>query len=302
MEFSELLYKRRSVRAFTEKELTREEIDKLLIAATRAPNACNMQSWHFYAVTEKAVKAKFAEFCAPWAATAPVIFVICTDGEAIIARWGEKARLFTYQDTALAAENLLLAAADMGYNGCFMGAFDADKCRKLLDIPERMEIVALIPVGEAQTESPLRERKPMDEVVTYVGRAPECTDVSPKDDRYLLRDTQIKRARFENINMTGAEFDNVKMTDGSFNNVNMTNVKFSDINMTGAQFGGMCMNKTHYGCVDMRDASFVNPDLTGTSFKDCNFSNVKLEGCAIDKMTIDGINVAEAIEFYKKNK
>ncbi len=168
MEFSELLYKRRSVRSFTDKELTQVEIDTLLTAATRAPSACNMQSWHFYAVTDKAVKAKFAEFCAPWAATAPVIFVICTDGEAITARFGERAKLFTYQDTALAAENLLLAAADMGYNGCFMGAFDIDKCRKLLGIPEKMEIVALIPVGEAANEAPLRDRKPMDDVVTYI--------------------------------------------------------------------------------------------------------------------------------------
>ena len=168
MEFSELIYKRRSVRAFTNKELTRDEIDKLLIAATRAPSACNMQSWHFYAVTDKAVKAKFAEFCSPWAATAPVIFVICTDGEIITARFGERAKLFTYQDTALAAENLLLAAADMGYNGCFMGAFDADNCRGLLGIPKNREIVALIPVGEAANEAPLRDRKSMADVVTYI--------------------------------------------------------------------------------------------------------------------------------------
>lgn len=168
VEFSELLYKRRSVRSFTDKELTREEIDKLLLAATRAPSACNMQSWHFYAVTDKSVKARFAEFCSPWASQAPVIFVICTDAEAIIARLGEKAKLFTYQDTALAAENLLLAAADMGYNGCFMGAFDADKCRDLLNIPQKHHIVALVPVGEAVSEVPLRERKPFCEVVTYI--------------------------------------------------------------------------------------------------------------------------------------
>ncbi|MBQ8248670.1 MAG: nitroreductase family protein [Clostridia bacterium] len=301
MEFSELIYKRRSVRAFTDKPVTREEIDRMLEAATRAPSACNMQSWHFYVVTDAAVRARFAEFCAPWAATAPVIFVICTDGDAIMKRFGERARLFVHQDTALAAENLLLCAADMGLNGCFMGAFDADKCRSLLEIPESREIVALIPVGEAQTESPLRERKPMSEVVTYIGEDDEPSN-SEKDSRYLLRDTVIKHARFENINMTGVEFDNIKMADGSFNNVNMTGVRFSDINMTGASFGGMCMNKTKFGCVDIREASFENPDLAGTSFKDCNFSNVTFEGCTVDGMTIDGVNIAEAIEFYKKNK
>ena len=301
MEFSELLYKRRSVRAFTEKKVTREQVDKMLEAATRAPNACNMQSWHFYAVTDSEVKAKFAEFCAPWAASAPVIFVVCTDGEAIINRFGERARLFTYQDTALAAQNLLLAAADMGLNGCFMGAFDADKCRALLDVPTKYEIVALIPVGEAQTEVPLRERKPMGDVVTYVSAAPS-DKCEAKDDRYILRDTAIKKARFENINMTGVEFDNIKMADGSFNNINMSRVRFSDINMAGASFGGMCMNKTSFGCVDMREARFDNPDLTGCEFANCNFSGVKLDGCELDGMTIDGVDVKAALEFYKNNK
>ncbi|MBQ8551730.1 MAG: nitroreductase family protein [Clostridia bacterium] len=301
MEFNELLYKRRSVRAFTEREVTRGEIDTLLEAATRAPNACNMQSWHFYVVTDGEVRAKFADICATWATTAPVIFVVCTDNEALVGRFGERAKLFTYQDTALAAENLLLAAADMGLNGCFMGAFDAGRCRALLNIPEKHEIVALIPVGEAQTESPLRERKPMSDVVTYIGEA-ASTVSEARDDRYVLRDTIIKHARFENINMTGVEFDNIKMADGSFNNINMSGVSFSDINMTGAKFGGMCMNKTSFGCVDMREARFDNPDLRGTEFRNCNFSDVKLDGCELSGMTIDGINVAEALEFYRKNK
>ena len=170
MEFEKLLTKRRSTRAFTDRKLTKAEIERLLNAATRAPSACNMQSWHFYAVTDPDVRAKFSEngICAPWAATAPVIFVVCTDGDAIISRFGERAKTFIIQDTALAAENLLLCAADMGYNGCFMGAFDADKCRALLDIPEKYQIIALIPVGEPSGEVPLRERKPLSEVVTYV--------------------------------------------------------------------------------------------------------------------------------------
>ncbi len=169
MEFTELLYKRRSARAFTDKPITKEQISAMLEAAIRAPSACNMQSWHFYAVTDPSIRAKFAECCAPWAASAPVIFVVCTDGDAILKRFGDRARLFIAQDTALAAENLLLAAANMGLNGCFMGAFDADKCRALLSIPEHRDIVALIPVGEPADEIPLRERKPIHEVVTFIG-------------------------------------------------------------------------------------------------------------------------------------
>lgn len=168
MEFNELIYKRCSVRAFTDRAVTREEIDKLLTAATRAPSACNMQSWHFYAVTDPSVKAKFSEFCAPWVATAPVVFAVCTDEEQIVGKFGDRAKIFPIQDTALAIENLLLAAADMGLGGCFIGAFDGEKCRSVLGIPEKLGIVALVPIGEAQSEPPMRERKPLEEVVTYI--------------------------------------------------------------------------------------------------------------------------------------
>lgn len=168
MEFSELIYKRRSVRAFTDRAVTDEEIGKMLEAATRAPSACNMQSWHFYVVQDAGTKAKFTNFCAPWVSTAPVIFVVCTDEAQIVAKFGERAKIFPIQDTALAIENLLLSAADMGLNGCFIGAFDAEKCREVLKIPEKYGIVALVPVGEAATETVLRDRKSLDDVVTYI--------------------------------------------------------------------------------------------------------------------------------------
>jgi len=167
MEFTEVLAKRRSTRAFTDRKVSRDEIETLLKAAILAPSACNMQSWHFYAVTDETVKSHF-DFCASWAKNAPVIFVICTDGENIINRFGERAKTFILQDTSLAAENLLLSAANMGLGGCFMGAFDENKCRALLNIPEKYRIVALIPVGEPVEEIPMRERRPLADVATII--------------------------------------------------------------------------------------------------------------------------------------
>lgn len=171
--FDDVLKKRRSTRAFTDRPVPRYQVEELLNAAILAPSACNMQSWHFYAVMDRNVRAKFSEVCAPWACTAPVIFVICADQTALCekfgGRWGdERLRTFVIQDTALAAENLLLKAADMGLGGCFMGAFDAKKCREILSIPEKYEIVALIPVGEPAEETPPKERKPLAEIADII--------------------------------------------------------------------------------------------------------------------------------------
>lgn len=169
MEFNELLMKRRSTRSFTDRKLTSDEINYILTAAVNAPSACNMQSWHFYCITDPEVKESFKDFCDEWIATAPVIFVICTDDNGIVARFGDKARKFPMQDTALAMENMLFAATDIGLGGCIIGAYDQEKCCSALNIPENLTPVALMPVGEPTAEIPPRPRKSIEEVTTFIG-------------------------------------------------------------------------------------------------------------------------------------
>jgi len=171
MEFKEVLYSRRSTRSFTDRPVSREEIDALLDAAINAPSACNMQSWHFYVVTDECVKKRFAEegVCAAWVCTAPVIFVVCTDGQDIISRFGERAeRLFVIQDTAAACENMLLTAVDMGLGGCWIGSFNEEKCAEILSIPQSRRVAALIPIGQPSQHTPSRGRKPLSDAVTYI--------------------------------------------------------------------------------------------------------------------------------------
>ena len=48
MEFYDVIKARRSTRKFTDDKISSEQILRMLDAAISAPNACNMQSWHFY--------------------------------------------------------------------------------------------------------------------------------------------------------------------------------------------------------------------------------------------------------------
>lgn len=173
MEFKDLVLNRRSIRQYTDRKISKDELNYIMTAAINAPSACNMQSWHFYIVSDPKVKEGFKEFCADWISTAPVVVVICTAGDEIVSRFGEKAKKFIVQDTALAMENMLLAAADIGLGGCIIGAYDDDKCRKLLNIPNEYCPVALMPIGEPTAVPPARDRKPISDVVTYVGEIEE---------------------------------------------------------------------------------------------------------------------------------
>ncbi|NLW74266.1 MAG: nitroreductase family protein [Clostridiales bacterium] len=172
MNFHELMNKRRSVRGFTERRLTDDEITKLLEAATAAPNACNYQSWHFYVVRGREKINGFVPkiYRGEWFRSAAVVFVVCTDAGQLEARFGGRgADLFAIQDTACAIDHLMLMAAEMGLGSCFVGAFDEDECRRYLNIPDSRRPVALVPVGEPAADTPKRPRKPINEVVTFAG-------------------------------------------------------------------------------------------------------------------------------------
>ena len=248
MEFSEVLKARRSIRQFTDEGVTREQIMKLLDAAIAAPNACNLQSWHFYVVTDESVKKKLSETktVADWATTAPVIFVVCTASAAICARFGDIGeKLFAIQDTAAAIENILLAAADMGLGGCFMGAFNKDTCREIVGIAEGHNPVAMVPVGHPAMILPARPRNPIENAVTFVG------DV----ERAEYRDTETAYRKYE--------VKNSALPESVFDNLNLKNSRFNNINMSGT--------------------SFENVDFSGASFKNCSFENAEYEGCKINK-------------------
>lgn len=171
MNFGELIYKRRSVRGFTGQALNDEQIKILLNAATNAPNACNYQSWHFFCVKNKdMIEGFFPEvYSGEWIKTAGAVFVVCTNDQKISQRFGNRGKdLFAIQDTACAADHLLLMASELGLAGCFVGAFDEDKCREYLNIPQEWRPVIILPIGYAAAEAVKRPRCDIEDVCTIL--------------------------------------------------------------------------------------------------------------------------------------
>ena len=298
MTFRELYTARRSTRSFTGRVLSALEIRSLLDAAVHAPNACNAQSWRFYAVTDPQTKAKFAseKICSPWAAEAPVVFVLCADSSSLRERFGDRAEMFVLQDTALAAQNMLLQATEMGLGGCVIGAFDPEKCRTLLQIPANLGIHMLLPIGEAAAQVPPRTRNPIDSVVTWVGEERSFPDESGRIP-FVLCGTSLPGAVFERLNLIGTKVDDVNLAESSFRNVNMHAARFSDINMSGTSFGGLRMDEATFGCVGMQKARFEYVDFTGAEFGNCKFNNAEFTDCDVTGMKVDGTDMVNAVRF-----
>jgi len=69
------------------------------------------------------------------------------------------------QDTAAATENLLIAATALGYGSCWVGAFDEDRVRAILDLPGRLRPVAMVPIGRPAERLEPSERRPRRDVI-----------------------------------------------------------------------------------------------------------------------------------------
>ena len=171
MDFKELVYKRRSNRTLTGGNIPADHVRLILEAGLRAPNACNYQSWHLYCITDKVkVSAIVPDICKQeWIKNASIAVVITEDNTKLGERWGEeKANLFVAEDAGACAQNMLLMAAELGYAGVFVGAFDEDKCKAYVGAKENERPVLIVPIGTYDVEPPLRDRKEFDEVVTFV--------------------------------------------------------------------------------------------------------------------------------------
>ena len=118
MELKDVLQKRRSIRSFTDKKVSKEQIDLLLHAAMSGPSACNKKPWKFYVITneEKLSELKKATRFSNF--NAPLAIVVCGNLKKALPL-----NLSSYwiQDCSAATENILLHATDLGLGSLWCG-------------------------------------------------------------------------------------------------------------------------------------------------------------------------------------
>ena len=170
MKFSELILLRRSVRLFSIRPVSREDLLEVLEAARVAPSACNNQPLRFIVVTERPELDELAgAYPRAWFRGAPVVIVVCGDHQKSWHRADGKDHADI--DAAIAADHMTLAAAERGLGSCWICAFDADRVRRQLALPDPLEPVILLPLGHP--EEPLSvaahqsPRKPLDNLVQW---------------------------------------------------------------------------------------------------------------------------------------
>jgi nitroreductase len=154
------IMERRSIRSYQLKPVPERDLKTILEAGRQAPSAANRQPWHFVVVRDAENKSKLAAACAKqnWLA----------DAGAIIAGVGKPRVSENWHpvDVAIAMENMVIAAAALGYGTCWIGAFDQSQVKELLGVPDDCVVVALTPVGVPTDTPEARPRMPMAEFVS----------------------------------------------------------------------------------------------------------------------------------------
>ncbi len=172
MDFLQLAAKRQSDRAFSDRKVEREALMRCLEAARLAPSACNSQPWKFVVIDDPVQCAKAAEAVIAnpmhinkFAATAPVLVAVVEE-PALLTGMRQSNRWAQF-DLGSATANFCLEAAEQGLGTCIMGAFDEDRMKELLHVPEQSRVFVMLAVGYPAGETRAKTRRDVESICSF---------------------------------------------------------------------------------------------------------------------------------------
>jgi F420 biosynthesis protein FbiB-like protein len=198
------IHERQSIRRFRPEPVARTVVERLLTAAARAPSAHNRQPWRFAVLHDEGskqwlakamgerlradraadrddVSAIDADVARSYAriSGAPLVIVVSVDARVMDhypdSRRNDAEYLMAVQSTAMAAQNLMLAAHGEGLGGCVMCAplFCPQTVRDALELPTSWKPQMLITLGVAAQPGKRRPRFPLEQSVMWLSSSEE---------------------------------------------------------------------------------------------------------------------------------
>lgn len=160
-EIIKALHRRKSVRVFTDKEISAADREAILEAALQAPSAGCQMLYTILDITDQEKKEKLAELCdhQPFIAKAKLVLVFCAD----CAKWlsfyreaglsprkpGVGDLLLAVEDALIAAQNAVTAAESLGIGSCYIGDVmeQAEEMKALLGLPRYVYPACMLVFG-----------------------------------------------------------------------------------------------------------------------------------------------------------
>jgi len=156
--------KKRSTRKLKENRVPDEIIKDILDAVKLTPTWANMQGVRFIIVDEKdKLEGLKAAINQSWIKSVSCFIVACIEPrKSGINKNGLEYYTF---DAAIYMEQIILAAIDKGLSASWIGYFDEEQTKKILNIPKRTKVIAITPIGYIDQELQPQDRKSLEEIV-----------------------------------------------------------------------------------------------------------------------------------------
>lgn len=168
MSVLDVIRERRSVRVYKSDPIPKESILRILEAARLAPSGKNLQPWKFVVVQDVELKKRLAKASnqQDFIADAPLIIVACGFPDECYQTMGRYMKSWPV-DVTIALEHLILQAQEEGLGTCWIGSFEEEEVKSLLDVPEHVKVLALTPLGYPGEVPEFRGRKPLEKIISY---------------------------------------------------------------------------------------------------------------------------------------
>lgn len=149
----EIMKNRRSVRAFSEESITRDEVMELLEGAILAPSGSNIQPWLFGIIDDRKQLNRIFSFSPGLGGKPPCVIVVCSNRKLAYEK-GDKLGCdeMAIIDVSMASENLILLATEKGLGTCAVKSFNAEAVKKILNLPEYISPDLIITLGHPKNQ------------------------------------------------------------------------------------------------------------------------------------------------------
>lgn len=168
MEFNRVVEKRQSIRNFNSAKVGWKEVIKAIDSALQAPSAGNLQTLRFILVSDKDKIKKLADASQQdFVAQAQFAVVVCSDKEQLVRMYDERAEMYSRQQAGAAIEHFLLKIVDLGMASCWVGAFSDRVVKEILQIPEDIDVEAILPIGYERGRTRKKRKANLDSVMYF---------------------------------------------------------------------------------------------------------------------------------------
>ena len=176
MEVLDAIKQRKSIRRYLDKKVPEKLIRELIDAARLAPSGCNKQGARYKVISDRDTIRMLKDngvYTQDFVYTAPVLILCCYDRTAYPVQkkegrdsiYGTGHIVRGIRDLSIASSFLVLRAEELGLGTCYVGWMDKPKAKRLLDIPDNVEILFTITAGYSADGSKETPRKTTEEIL-----------------------------------------------------------------------------------------------------------------------------------------